>query len=138
MTTQALTLRHSLAALVVASALAVTAGCAQLPLGATGGGTGGGSGSGSDGSEGPGDGDDTGDSDEDGTEADEAKVLTGADCLPGEWLVDNDSFAALMSGAAGGAVDDITGVVLLTFTADGKTQTSYEDWQHSITVDSAT
>lgn len=127
-------LKNSLAALVVASVLVVTAGCAQLPWAA---GTGAG-GSEPDSSEAPSD--DGGDDNPEGDDAEgeETKVLTGADCLPGNWYVDNESFAALMSSAAGGAVDDITGVVMLTFTADGKTQTLYEDWKHSITVDSAT
>jgi hypothetical protein len=133
MITDAQALRHTFAALVVASVVAFTAGCALLPESAAGGGAGGGSGS--DNSDGPANGDDT-DSDEDGGEG--AKVLTGADCLPGDWSVDNDSFAALMSGASGGAVDTVTGLVMLTFTTDGKTQTRYENWKHSITVDSAT
>src|SRR5690554_6158361 len=126
-------LRNSLAALVVASVLVVTAGCAQDQFAA---GSASGGGADPDSSEGAGDGDDA-DADGEDAEGDEPKLLTGADCLPGNWFVDNESFGKLISGAAGGAVDNVTGVVMLTFTADGTTQTLYEGWKHTITVDSA-
>lgn len=65
-------------------------------------------------------------------------MLTGAACLLGNWYVDNQQFGELMSSVSGSAVDDVTGVVMVTFRDDGTTTTHYDDWKHTITVQSAT
>jgi len=65
-------------------------------------------------------------------------ALTGAACLPGNWVVDNEEFGELMSTVSGSAVDDVSGSVMVTFREDGTTTTHYDDWKHSITVQGAT
>lgn len=66
------------------------------------------------------------------------EALAGAACLTGSWVVDNEHFGELMSSVSGSAVDDIEGVTTVTFRDDGTTTTHYDEWQHTITMDSAT
>ncbi|MDN5744054.1 MAG: hypothetical protein L0H31_02910 [Nocardioidaceae bacterium] len=72
------------------------------------------------------------------TDESSADVLSTADCLPGNWFVDNDEFGALMSTVSGSAVDNISGSTMVTFRDDGTTTTHYDEWTHTITVKSAT
>lgn len=81
------------------------------------------------------------DSDDDPTAAKDGSSSegpTGAECLTGNWFVDNEEFGELMSTVSGTAVDDVQGTVMVTFGADGTTTTHYDEWIHSITVDGAT
>lgn len=132
-----MTLRGCLTALAVASALLVTAGCAaeEVPQGATAGG-----GSGSESADVAADADsdaDSGTADADADASDDSDgELTMRECLPGNWYVDNESFGKLIAGTGQGVVDDVTGVVMLSMHADGTSETLYEDWTHSIAVDS--
>lgn len=48
-------------------------------------------------------------------------------CLVGEWLADNDLFLAQMR-EFGDQMQDVTGEVILVFTANGELTTRYEDW----------
>lgn len=59
---------------------------------------------------------------------------TGAQCLVGNWLVDNSAFEVMMSAFSGTAVDSISGSLMVTFLDDGTTTTTYDAWTHTITV----
>lgn len=48
-------------------------------------------------------------------------------CLVGEWLADNDLFLTQMR-EFGDQMQDVTGEVILVFTANGELTTRYEDW----------
>lgn len=61
--------------------------------------------------------------------------LTGAECLPGNWFLDNAEFGALLSAAAGSTVSDLTGNVMVTFREDGTTSTAYDEWTYTVVVD---
>lgn len=61
-----------------------------------------------------------------------------AECLPGNWYPDPEEFATLMAGETENLVTDVTGSMMITFRADGSTDTYYEDWTYTFTVDSAT
>ncbi|MCC6269891.1 MAG: hypothetical protein IT190_01290 [Microbacteriaceae bacterium] len=125
------TKRSAFAALAVASVLLLSTGCA--PEFATGGSSGGSeSGSTSD-SDGSGkDGDNDG-KDGDG-EGSATGTLTGKECLPGNWLADNEVFEGFMNSVSGEVSVKTTGRVILTLGADGSTQTNYDRWNHDMTV----
>lgn len=76
--------------------------------------------------------------DADGASPPAAEPLTGAACLTGDWFVDNEHFGELMSSVSGGVVDDIHGVTMVTFRADGTTTTHYDEWTHTIKGEGAT
>ncbi|WP_430867908.1 hypothetical protein [Demequina aurantiaca] len=61
--------------------------------------------------------------------------LAGKECLPGNWILDNNEFGALMSAAAGSTVSELTGNVMVTFREDGTTSTSYDEWTYALVVD---
>lgn len=61
-----------------------------------------------------------------------------ADCLPGNWYANSTEFAALMLGDTQNLVTDVTGSMMITFRADGSTDTHYDDWTYTFTVDTAT
>ncbi len=114
------------AALAVASVLLLGTGCApESGLGGSlGGSTGGSAGSGSDNT----------DSSESGGNSSAGK-LTGKDCLPGDWDLDNEKTAALFQQMAGGLVDNVRGAVTLTLRADGTATTNYQNWTHTVTIE---
>lgn len=60
--------------------------------------------------------------------------LTGAQCIVGNWLVDNSKFATMMSAFSHTAVDSISGSLMLTFRDDGTTTTTYDAWTHTVAV----
>lgn len=69
---------------------------------------------------------------DDADAGDDARAaLTGLECVVGSWLLDNGTFAELMS-LEGRVVDSITGTVRFRADADGEAVTEYADWTHVI------
>lgn len=64
-------------------------------------------------------------------------TLTGVECLPGDWLMDNSGIEAYMASVSGGASIKTSGDVTLTFRADGSAQTNYDRWTNNIKLDGA-
>lgn len=130
-----LTAKNVFAALAVASMLLLATGCGEKDeVGQSGAGssTGSDSDSSKDGKDGKG-GKDGNDSDSDKADSKDAN-LTGKECLPGNWLADNDVFEGLMNSMSGAVSVKTTGHVTLTLRADGTTQTNYDRWNHDMTV----
>lgn len=120
--------------LAAASVLLLSTGCtADLSGGFFGGGSGSGSSSNADGSGKDGDGKD-GDNSADG-DGSASGSLTGKECLPGNWIFDNDGFERFL-GSLSGTFDIATsGNVVLTMHPDGATQTNYDQWTHDVSVE---
>lgn len=119
--------------LVVASALLLTAGCAQeVGLGGVAGGDAGSGNSNSDGNGGSGD-------DKDGESDDAAHAnLTGKTCFPGTWIADNTDIQSYMEAASGGASISTTGQVIITYNPDGTAVNNYDHWTNTIKIAGAT
>lgn len=66
-----------------------------------------------------------------GTDPD-AVAPTGAECIVGSWLLDNDSFADLISSIDAQVIDKVSGVARFRASADGGAVTEYVDWTHVI------
>lgn len=120
-TTTLFTKKNALATLVVASLLLLGTGCAP-ELG------GGKSGDSANSSSKP-----SGEP----TDGGQAGPLTGADCLPGDWLLDNEKTAAVFQALSGGLVDNVEGNVTLILRADGTTTADYDRWTHTVTIEGA-
>ena len=58
----------------------------------------------------------------------------GAACMPGSWLVDNASFADVISSPGVQVVDAVTGIARFIAVHDGLAVTEYVDWTHEISV----
>ena len=67
------------------------------------------------------------------TDVENPEPRAGADCLPGNWFLDNEEFAALLAGAAGGDVSHVQGSVMLSLGADGTATTHYDEWSYAVT-----
>lgn len=124
--------------LAAASVLLLSTGCtADLSGGFFGGGSGSGSSSNADGSGKDGDGKD-GDGKDGGNSANgdgsASGTLTGRECLPGNWIFDNDGFEKFMGSLSGNFDIAVTGHVVLTLSADGRTHTNYDQWTHNIST----
>lgn len=63
--------------------------------------------------------------------------LTGAECLPGDWLLDNEKTAAVFQALTGQLVENIEGNVTLILRADGTTTSDYDRWTHTVTIENA-
>lgn len=66
---------------------------------------------------------------------DSAGFVSGADCLVGNWYLDNESFRALMADAGGDV--EVTGWAIITYNADGTTMTTYDEWTNVVSQDGA-
>lgn len=135
--------KNLLAALAVASVLLLGTGCApEVGVGGTAGGSAGGSNSGSTDGSTDGNPDGTkGDEDSDSSKDGDDKAsgnLTGTECLPGNWIMDNSTFEDLMNSMSDGASVKTSGLVILTFHPDGKAQTNYDHWTNTIKLPEAT
>ena len=127
--------KNFIAALGVASILFLSTGCAPDA------GLFGGDGSGSGSSNSRGAGSPSPRSDKNGGENSGEKEnsahanLTGKDCLPGTWLLDNKAVEKFMETLSVGAtVVKTTGQVIAKFGTDGITQTNYDHWTNTITM----
>lgn len=136
--------RGLLTALAVVSVLLLSAGCAAEPENSLSAGGGGGSGGASDQSGDESDGSDEG-SDSDGgsdsgdsADSGDAASLTGAECIPGVWTLDNEVFAKLMSGISDGFDVTVAGTATLTFRSDGTTTKEYDHWTNTMNVNGGT
>lgn len=116
--------------LAAASVLLLSTGCTtEIGGGFGSGGPGSGSssnsnGDGKDGNDGKG-----------GSDGSASGSLTGKECLPGNWIFDNDGFERFL-GSLSGTFDIATsGNVVLTMHADGATQTHYDQWTHDVSVE---
>jgi hypothetical protein len=54
--------------------------------------------------------------------------VAAADCLPGNWYLDNEGFASVLTLNDIPDEDAVTGVLMMTFHEDGTVETLYEDW----------
>lgn len=124
--------RGILTVLAAASVLLLSTGCTTDISGGFGGGSGSGSSSSADGSGKGGDGKD-GDNSADGNGS-ASGTLTGKECLPGNWIFDNDGFEKFMGSLSGNFDIAVTGHVVLTLSADGSTHTNYDQWTHNIST----
>lgn len=126
--------KNVVAALVMVSVLLLTTGCGEEEVNQAGAGSSTGSDAdsdkGADGSKGA-DGKD-GDNAEGDKGNSDAAPLTGKDCLPGTWLVDNESFRKFMAELGGNFNIATSGDVTLTLRADGSAETSYDHWTHDV------
>lgn len=126
------TMKSTIAALAVASMLLLTTGCGeeedvyQSTSGSSGGSDSDKNGNGKDGKDGK-----DADGDKDGSQG---ATLTGADCFPGNWTVDNTGMQNYMESLSGGAKVTTTGRVLLTYNLDGSAQTNYDHWTNTIVM----
>lgn len=119
--------------LAAASVLLLSTGCTTDLGSVFGGGSGSGSSSNADGSGKDGDGK-GGDNSADG-DGSASGSLTGKECLPGNWIFDNDGFERFL-GSLSGTFDIATsGNVVLTMHPDGATQTNYDQWTHDVSVE---
>lgn len=123
--------------LAAASVLLLSTGCTTDLGSVFGGGSGSGSSSNADGSGKDGDGKD-GDGKDGGNSANgdgsASGTLTGRECLPGNWIFDNDGFEKFMGSLSGNFDIAVTGHVVLTLSADGSTHTNYDQWTHNIST----
>ncbi len=128
--------RGVLAALAVASVLLLSTGCTpEFGIGGALGGSGSGSSNDSDGNgkDGDKDGKDADGKDSDGKDSATSR-LTGKECLPGNWIFDNDGFEKFLGSLSGNFNIAVSGNVILTLRADGSTQTNYDQWTHNISA----
>ncbi|MDZ7678663.1 MAG: hypothetical protein U5K29_08925 [Acidimicrobiales bacterium] len=60
----------------------------------------------------------------------EPEVASGAECVIGTWVSDNDAFAETMESMAEGqmTVESVTGPVTIELRADGSVTTTYDQW----------
>lgn len=60
----------------------------------------------------------------------EPEVASGAECVVGTWVADNDAFAETMSSMAEGqmTIESVTGPITIEFGADGSVTTTYDQW----------
>ena len=118
-TTTLFTRKNVVVALAVASVLFLSTGCApELGGGAGGSGT-------------------TPTGTPSNSSSQQAGPLSGVECLPGDWLLDNEHTAAVFQSLSGGLVDNLQGNVGLILRTDGTTTANYDRWTHSVTVEGA-
>lgn len=130
--------RGVLSALAVASVLVLATGCVPLDeVMDSGSSQSGGSGSDSSSDVDSNSDSDNTDADADGPSNDEPNTadLTGAECLPGDWVFDNDSFIEMMNAYSMDTYDGIDGSAVTTFRADGTSSTHYDEWTHKLSSD---
>lgn len=67
------------------------------------------------------------DSDASDVDSDSDAHLTGAECLPGRWSLDNDTFKAMLE-SAGGNVRSVTGEAEVEYRTDGTSLATFDAW----------